>query len=155
MPLNGDDYKYLQIYFIGDDEQEVTQRCRYNPSSKREIVRSLQSFFHQHNALIRLFKTAIEKMPADNYKIVIKADKTPVGQHERRYNAPTINEVAVVIVGEEFNSRDIILQRRNEEIQHVSETHRSYDALQYPIIFWKGEDGYHFNIQQRNPLTSK
>ena len=47
-------------------------------------------------------------MPADDYKVVVRAHKTPVGQHERQYNAPTIDEVAIVIVGEEFNSRDII-----------------------------------------------
>ena len=48
-------------------------------------------------------------MPSDDYKVVLKADKTPAGQHERRYNAPTIEEVAIVTVGDEFNSRDIIL----------------------------------------------
>ena len=35
----------------------------------------------------------------------------------------------------------------------MSETHRSYDALQYPLIFWKGEDGYHFLIEQIDPTT--
>ncbi|KAF0719658.1 ATP-dependent DNA helicase, partial [Aphis craccivora] len=52
-------------------------------------------------------------MPSDNYKIVIKADNTPVGQHARRFNAPTIDEVAVVVVGENLESRDIVLHRRN------------------------------------------
>ena len=94
-------------------------------------------------------------MPTDDCKILFRADKTPVGQHERRYNAPTIDEVSIVIVGEEFESRDIIIQRRNSKIQRVAETHRSYDALQYPIIFWKGEDRYNFNIQLRNPITGK
>lgn len=25
-----------------------------------------------------------------------------------------------------------------------------YDALQYPLIFWQGEDGYNFRIMQIN-----
>ncbi|GFW10564.1 helitron_like_N domain-containing protein [Trichonephila clavipes] len=75
-------------------------------------------------------------MPADDYAVVIRADKRPVGQHERQFNAPTIDEVAIVIVGEEFESRDIILHRRSGDIQRVSKTHRSYDGLQYPILFW-------------------
>jgi hypothetical protein len=123
--------------------------------TKREIVAALQTFFDQHNDLIKLFRTALQQMPADDYTVVIRADKTPVGQHERQYNAPTINEVAIVIVGEEFNSRDIILHRRNGDVQRVSETHRSYDGLQYPILFWQGEDGYHFNIKLRNPQTDE
>ena len=35
----------------------------------------------------------------------------------------------------------------------MAETRRSYDALQYLLIFWEGEDGYHFLIMQRDPTT--
>lgn len=63
--------------------------------------------------------------------------------------------MAVVIVGENLQSRDIVLHRRNNELKRVSETHRTYDALQYPLIFWQGEDGYHFNIKMVNPFTGK
>jgi len=66
-------------------------------------------------------------MPADDYRVLVRADKSPLGQHERRYNAPTICEVAIIIVGEELDSRDIILHRRNDNIQRVAETHSSYD----------------------------
>ncbi|GFX64843.1 helitron_like_N domain-containing protein [Trichonephila clavipes] len=92
-------------------------------------------------------------MPADDFAVVIRADKRPVGQHERQFNAPTIDEVAIVIVGVEFESRDIILHCRSGDIQRVSETHRSYDGLQYPILFWRGDDRYHFNIKMINPQT--
>lgn len=154
-PMPDSDHKFLQIYFMGNMNEQIDQRCSYNTGTRREIVASLQTLFHQRNELIRLFTTAIERMPTDDYKVVIKADKTPVGQHERRYNAPTIDEVAIVIVGDEFESRDIVLHRRNNNIQRVAETHRSYDALQYPILFWQGEDGYHFNIKLINPTTGE
>lgn len=155
LPLPDEDYRYLQIYFMGDADDQVAQRCQNNTGTKQEIVAQLQQLFHQNNELIRLFKSAIDRMPADDYTVVIRADKTPVGQHDRRYNAPTIDEVAIVIVGEEFNSRDVILHRRNDQLSRVSETHRSYDALQYPIIFWQGEDGYHFNIKLIDPITGE
>ncbi|GBP35443.1 hypothetical protein EVAR_94894_1 [Eumeta japonica] len=90
-------------------------------------------------------------MISDDYKIVIRADKRPRGEHERRFNAPQIDEVAVVIVDNENTSRDIIVQRRRKGLQRIAETHRSYDALQYPLIFLHGEDGYHFNIKQIHP----
>jgi len=35
----------------------------------------------------------------------------------------------------------------------VSETHRSYDTLQYPILFWQGEDEYNFSMKLINPLN--
>ena len=38
-------------------------------------------------------------------------------------------------------------------MQIIQDNHCSYDALQYPLIFWDGKDGYHLNIKQRNPTT--
>jgi len=35
----------------------------------------------------------------------------------------------------------------------VKDTHKSYDALQYPLMFWRGEDGYHFELNQINPAS--
>ncbi|XP_028967044.1 uncharacterized protein LOC114828182 [Galendromus occidentalis] len=136
LPLLDADHEFLQIYFMGNAEEQVDRRCSIHSGTDREIVGSLQKLFHQYNRMVKLFTIALERMPADDYVVVIRADKTPAGEHEKRYNAPTINEVAIVIAGEEFKSRDIILHRRNGDLQRVSETHRSYDALQYPIIFW-------------------
>lgn len=36
-------------------------------------------------------------------------------------------------------------------MKRVSETHKSYDALQNLILFPKGDDGNHFNLRQINP----
>ncbi|GFY21464.1 ATP-dependent DNA helicase [Trichonephila clavipes] len=125
LPLPDADHKFLQIYFMANSDEQIEQRCHYNAGTRRGIV------------------------------VVIRADKRPVGQHERQFNAPTIDEVEIVIVGKEFESRDIILHRRSGDIQRVSETHRSYDGLQYPILFWRGDDGYHFNIKMINPQTGE
>lgn len=150
LPVTDSDSRFLQIYFMGDREMEINQRCAVSHAENREIISNLQTFFHQHNHLIQLFKTALDRMPSNEYQIVIRADKTPSGEHKGRFNAPTIDEVAIVMVGDEFNKRDIVVQKRDSNLQRVSETHRSYDALQYPILFWQGEDGYHFQIMQIN-----
>ncbi|XP_065577540.1 uncharacterized protein LOC136038397 [Artemia franciscana] len=85
----------------------------------------------------------------------LAADRAPPGQHVRRYNAPTIDEVAIAMVSDHFLPRDIILHQRNAQLVRIAETHRRYDALEYPIIFWDGADGYHFNIKLINPATNK
>ncbi|XP_036341751.1 uncharacterized protein LOC118751090, partial [Rhagoletis pomonella] len=149
------DAKFLQIYFTGNDALEVDKRCAISSGIRREIISSLQAMFHEQNNLIRLFKTALDQMPSDDYSVVIRADKVPDGEHERRFNAPVTGDVAIVIVGTEFDRRDIIIHRRNANVQRVSETHRSYDALQYPVLFPHGEEGYHFNIRQVDPSTSE
>ncbi|UYV68939.1 hypothetical protein LAZ67_6001728 [Cordylochernes scorpioides] len=140
--------QFLQIFFVEDAQLEVNQRCHFSSALRHGTVLCLQRMFHRCNQLIKIFKTALENMPSDEYKLVIRADKTPSGEHERRFNAPQSNDVAVVLSADEFNQRDIIIQRRSNALKRISETHRSYDPLQYPIIFWDGEDGYHFNYRQ-------
>ena len=68
-------------------------------------------------------------MPTDTHKIVIFSDKTPTDEHVRRHNAPTIDEVAIVMVGDQFLPRDIILHKRNAQLVRIAETHQYYDAL--------------------------
>lgn len=156
MPPANSDHKFLQIYFLGNNNDELDQRCAISRAVKRDIILELQQLLHDQNQLVKLFKTALEMMPSDDHKIVIKADKTPVGEHERRFNAPTLNEVAIVVVGENLESRDIVIHRRDgHQLKRISETHRSYDALQYPLLFWEGDDGYDFTNKLINPSTGK
>lgn len=153
LPMPDEKYKFLQIYFLGNNDEEITVRSRIGENMRRHIIAELRELLHEHNELVRLFITSIEKLISDDHKIVIRADKTPAGEHPGRYNAPTVDEVAIIIVGEQFEKRDIVLCRRNKNLQRVSETHRFYDALQYPLLFCRGEEGYHLNIMQINPAT--
>ncbi|KAE9535543.1 hypothetical protein AGLY_007444 [Aphis glycines] len=52
----------------------------------------------------------------DNYQIVIKADKVPSGEHAGRLNAPTVDEVAVIMVGDPVNNRDLKIIRRDSTV---------------------------------------
>jgi hypothetical protein len=155
LPCPNQSPKFLQIYFMGDEQLQADQRCQNIPGTRRNIIEHLQRLLCVHNQLINTFTTALEQLPTDEYKVVIRADKRPAGEHERRFNAPQISEVAIVMVGDQFERRDIIIHRRGEALQRISETHRSYDALQYPLMLWRGEDGYHFNIMQINSATGK
>ncbi|GFU93907.1 helitron_like_N domain-containing protein [Trichonephila clavipes] len=65
-----------------------------------------------------------------------------------------LNEVAIIMVGDQFQPRDIVLHRRNHQLINIRETHHCYNALQYPIIFWDGADGYRFNVKMVNPIES-
>ncbi|XP_034140491.1 uncharacterized protein LOC117591365 [Drosophila guanche] len=155
-PIEDAQHKFLQIYFMGNMEKQLDRRQRINTATKRAILQDLPQMLHEHHALVRLFKTALERMPSDDYKVVIRADKRPAGTHERTFNAKTIDEVAILIVGENLETRDIVLTRRNTgQLQRIYETHRSFDALQYPLIFWQGDDEYHFNIKMINPLSKR
>ena len=75
------------------------------------------------------------------------------GEHDRRFNAPKVPEVAILIAGDQTKPRDIILTKRDSGAKRISELHRSYDTLQYPLLFAKGEDGYAIDLKQVDPNT--
>ncbi|GFW82467.1 ATP-dependent DNA helicase [Trichonephila clavipes] len=151
LPFKDSDHKFLQMYFTGVDKDEVNARYGIHTSLKRSIISQLQELLHERKNLVRFFKIAIDMMPSNTHKIVTHTDKTPVGEHVRRYNAPTINEEAIVMVGDQFQPRDIV--QRSDQLINVGEIHRCYDALQYPIIFWDGADGYLFNVKMINQVN--
>lgn len=156
LPQPNQDPKYLQIYFMGDEvESEAILRSNNFKNLNLDIIQALQKMLHLHNNYIRSFKAAMERQTHGNFRVIIHADKKPRDEHKGRYNTPTVNEVAIVIVGQEFEKRDIVLHSREKGLLRVSEIHRSYDALQYPLMFVTGEDGYCINISQYEINTQK
>ncbi|KAL4101308.1 hypothetical protein QTP88_021328 [Uroleucon formosanum] len=155
VPTPDEPHQFLQIYFISSMVDQLNVRCNIQGAQqlKRRIIEQLQAFFHANNAVVNMFKTALERMPSDTHKFVIRADCTPTGEHVRRFNAPTVNDVAAIIVGDPTKSRDIVVQRRSNIMHRVNETHRLYDALQYPIIYWQGQDGYDITLKMVDPIT--
>jgi len=49
----------------------------------------------------------------------------------------------------------VLARRDTGELQRIRKSHRSYDALQYLLMFWEGQDGYHLNIRMVDPLTGE
>ncbi|UYV67468.1 hypothetical protein LAZ67_5000717 [Cordylochernes scorpioides] len=155
LPEPDSEHKFLQIYFIDNYESQVTARCNITANLNRDLVRSLQDLLQAHNHYIQSFKAALETLPQNHadYRVIIHSDKLPPEEHERRYNAPMTNEVALLMVGQEFGPRDIVLHCRNNLTQRISEIHQAYDPLQYPLIFCRGEVGYSVSLPQVNPST--
>ncbi|XP_063980943.1 uncharacterized protein LOC135164482 [Diachasmimorpha longicaudata] len=156
MPMPDNNPKFLQIYFMSNCEERVTTRSQYNfieQAEKRAIVILLETFLEDQNQLIPLIKRVSPRLQNDNYQIVIKADKVPLGEHAGRFNAPTVDDVAIIMVGDPVDKRAIKITRRDNTVSTVSDLHRSYDALQYPLIFWQGQDEYHLKINQCDPNT--
>ncbi|GFU06758.1 helitron_like_N domain-containing protein [Trichonephila clavipes] len=153
------DSKYLQIYFLGEDEQVQRRLNLLDSPVDRNIVLKLQRMLHQHSSYVRSFKMAAEVMDDNtqvDYRIKISG-KAPLKEHKGRFNAPSVSEVAIMIAGELGDRRDIVLHSRScsqMPLQRIQDTHRSYDPLQYPLLFVRGEDGYDLNIKDVNKATS-
>ncbi|KAL4132202.1 hypothetical protein QTP88_009407 [Uroleucon formosanum] len=155
IPNTQENPQFLQIYFVGEDEKEVQLRCSLYPEVKQALVKQLQNMLHTENKYIQELKTTINNASQNNtnFQVVIHTDRKPANRHKDCYNAATTNEVALVIVGQQFEKRDIIIQSHDNLLQRISELHRSYDALQYPLMFCYGEDGYSIDISQKDAIT--
>ncbi|XP_071642973.1 uncharacterized protein [Temnothorax longispinosus] len=155
LPVPEQEARFLQIYFVGEDEREVRLRCSNFSDVKQGLVKELQRMLHDVNSYIKDLKTTLDKVSptCKKFEVVIHADRKPADAHRGRFNAPIANEVALVIVGQQFDQRDIVLQSHDNKLRRISEIHRSYDALQYPLLFCRGEDGYSITIPQRDPQT--
>jgi len=54
------------------------------------------------------------------------------------------------MVDDRTTKREIVIRRRNNNLQFIADIHRSFDSLQYPLMFWKGQDGYCINAKRIN-----
>ncbi|KAG8238003.1 hypothetical protein J437_LFUL017792 [Ladona fulva] len=73
---------FQQVYFIGEEQMEVDQPCANINGLRWEIIEDLQRILHKYNQLIHVFERALDQMVSNEHKVVIRADKRPVGEHE-------------------------------------------------------------------------
>ncbi|GBP21823.1 hypothetical protein EVAR_6795_1 [Eumeta japonica] len=147
-PLNG-----LLIGTDPDSNVFLNSKIQFMLSNDIAHRQRARCSLNEHNELLKIFKSHMHQLQSDNHAIVINPDKTPAGEHIRRFNAPVVDDVAGIMVGDCTAAREIVIRRRNNNLQFIADTHRSYDALQYPLIFWKGQDGYCINIKQRDTVS--
>jgi hypothetical protein len=62
---------------------------------------------------------------------------------------PTSTEIVGLIVGDLGQSngrRDIVIEHKSEGMQRIKEFHPKFMAMQYPLLFPYGEDGFHLDM---------
>ncbi|KAJ8883195.1 hypothetical protein PR048_015035 [Dryococelus australis] len=112
----------------------------------RKTVLKIQRNLHEHIILTKTFKTALRNMRKENYEVVIYADRTPHGEHEKRYNSPLINEIAAV-GGDLFLSRDIVLRAHDNTLTRVADAHNDKKDIILKFHF--------LTLQQNNLFRTK
>ncbi|OAD71923.1 hypothetical protein PHYBLDRAFT_169836 [Phycomyces blakesleeanus NRRL 1555(-)] len=135
-----DQPKFAQIY-IFDPASQVEHRQRNAPDLDRIILEKIQAVLMEVNPFVSLFRSieqvACKNDGTANLIICLKADGP---QDQQCYNAPTTEEVAVLIRDNETgSSRDIILHTHANGLQRINEYNCFYDALQYVLLFPLGD----------------
>lgn len=142
------DNRFLQIYFI-DVEAAASRRVRLTEGLKHDIILLFQDMLHEHNKYVRELKSAYEfaKTNFPTYCIVINENARPVGGHKRQFNAPTLDEVAILMPNDSVGHCDIVLKSRSDGLQKLNEMCKAYDPLQYPLLHVFGSDGWSLQMK--------
>ncbi|GKA50343.1 hypothetical protein Tco_0743416 [Tanacetum coccineum] len=115
-----------------------------------------------HNPLVQSFRIAKDRFRESLIQPVTLCLIGTRQHNARQYNLPTASEVAALIPGDgnPTDSRDVIVEERGNEhrrnpVKRISELHPSFMALQYPLLFPYGEDGFHLQIPLNVPPTTR
>ena len=158
-PEDNQSAKFLQIYFIDNSVVQAEHRMNVTFGGnglQQEMVIELQNMLHTHNRYVITLKSNYDRGEIqDNRKVVIHADRVPENRHSRSMNAPTNypGDIGLLMIGETTHPRDIVIESKGNQLRHVNEFHHSYDALQYPLIHVRGENGYHWHHREVNPTS--
>jgi Helitron helicase-like domain at N-terminus len=142
---------FAQIYIhSGDSTEAITRRLQVSnlDAIYHDTFAKLQQMMHEYNPFVRVFKQAhqiiSEKPHAEQLDITAALQLDPTTDR-RRYNLPTVNEVATIIPqnSEEGSSKDLILRFQRGGIKQLYDTNATYQCLAYPLIFPLGQLGWH------------
>ena len=106
------------------------------------------------NPFVPLHKQAyriMQEAPPDLQPNIRVSIVLQLGDDRRRYNLPTVNEVAAIMPGSgeedvDYN-RDIVLRYTHGGLRHISHLNPLYHPLHYVLLFPNGDQGYHTHIQ--------
>ncbi|CAG8472841.1 12093_t:CDS:1, partial [Cetraspora pellucida] len=121
--------KFSQIYiYDGNFEVELNRCHNVFPNLDCTLLADIQHDLHIHNPFVQIFCSA-GQFVCKGRPVVLKI-LSGQGHDIQRYNRPTANEVAVLLIDNSTNSgHDIILQTTQSQLQRISECHAAYDAL--------------------------
>ncbi len=77
---------------------------------------------------------------------------------QRRYNLPRANEVAAVFIGENGDVpkyRHVAVHPRGQNLQTISILHAHCDPMTYPILFPRGDEGWHPELEKADQSRNR
>jgi hypothetical protein len=162
---DGGPSKFAQLYIIDSDQQLEARLAQLGGGSaanaaaaavQRQLMGDLQRAMLHNNTYVQQFRQAMDIPAADvaEYEIVIKVNGTV---DKRRYNAPAAAELAGFMPGTDNelldHARDVVVRARAgldmSGLRRISDCHRAYDPLRFPLLYPHGEHGWHPDIVPR------
>nr|GEV05639.1 DNA helicase [Tanacetum cinerariifolium] len=109
-----------------------------------EFVSTFIRLLDEHNELVRLFRTARDRVESGHILEFHIRLFSVVGARE--YDLPTSGTLGAIVFENGPNARidyDVIIESRGGFPQRVNKLHPSYMSLQFPLLFVYGEPGFY------------
>ncbi|XP_074374046.1 uncharacterized protein LOC141714425 [Apium graveolens] len=162
IPNNKDSPKFCQLY-IYDTINEVDNRLRWvNVQDRqivdREVVQGLITMLDETNQLVDQFRQQRDLYESEevvDLEITLKVIRSESG---RDCHISSTDEVAGIMVGDTEDTcgeRYIVVHDKIKGLVCVSYVHPKLTALQYPLLFPRGEDEFHPKIKFQKNDESK
>lgn len=154
-------FLYVLLTFNNNTFFNSDSSCKSNSTNNEldiELIGYLKRMLDSDNELVKTYRMVrdhFHENPDVSLKLRLIHKREGDG---RTYNLPSSSEVAALIVGDIkdiIDHRDIIVESNTHGLKRISELHPSYLALQYPILFPYGDDGYRVDIPHRDGIASK
>lgn len=168
LPEEGKPPRYAQLY-VYDSTDEIGLRISVVPDISqrrivdRDLVEGLRNMLDNENWLaqaFRMIKYQFKENACQQMSLRIIGTRRKDGN---QYEQPSCSEVAGLISTNPDRverSRDLIVEYKNGKLQRITHTSPSLMALQYPLLFPYGEDGFitkteYENIESSNRINRK
>ena len=113
---------------------------------RASIIQQLKDILHD-NPYSTFIRSLVDLHDLEDHKIFLKSDP---GLDQRVYNLPAVSQVAAIWNENDYNSgdgtRNIHIFTKIGRKRMLKQYYGCYDTLQYPLIFAKGETGWHKDI---------
>nr|AAK54292.1 putative helicase [Oryza sativa Japonica Group] len=155
LPEGSNKPRFQQLY-VYDTENEIENRIEASKSGAsnapldQKTIASLLKMLDENNTLAQTFRMARDRFKEDDYHNYTLRLLDNRDQDGRQDNMPSASEVALLIVKDPTKKsygRDIVLEYKDMRPKRISETHPKLMAMQYPLLFPYGEDGYRPGIK--------
>eukprot|EP00043_Microstomoeca_roanoka_P020229 m.242051 g.242051 ORF g.242051 m.242051 type:complete len:334 (+) comp17132_c0_seq3:808-1809(+) len=165
MPQRHENARGAQLYVLdppsgGDQLTRMQRWCMYLPQQANRVncARVLDLLFgilRAHNPFIRDFHAVCQLQREAHsagdtrlrqFRFVLDPEKIPDGQHARCYN--TNFTQLTVLTNESPSGSSVIVHYDGNRSEHISDVHRSFDALHFVCLFPFGDDGWHPAIRR-------
>ncbi|XP_027095918.1 uncharacterized protein [Coffea arabica] len=137
----------IHLYFFYTDE-ELIKQVAASDKLRQSTLKLLMDIL-SHNPYARFFKDLRDIPDLEKHNIVLNCFP---GLDQRIYNLPSTSQVAAIWTEHDDESVDkqahILIYSHSNAAHKVQHYYACYDPLQYPLLFSRGESGWHHGIKR-------